>query len=62
MNFYKGFSLQQKNMIEDDKKSKHRNNPNRMSDAVIIAILLLFHSGIFATSSIITNEATFQTK
>lgn len=49
-------------MIEDDKKSKQRNNPNRMSDAVIIAILLLFHSGIFATSSIITNEATFQTK
>lgn len=49
-------------MIEDDKKSKHRNNPNRMNDVVIIAILILFHSGIFATSSIITNEATFQTK
>ena len=33
-------------MIED-KKTKHRNKPNRMSDAEIIVILILFHSGGF---------------
>ena len=30
-------------MIED-KKNRHRNKPNRMSDAEIIVILNLFHS------------------
>lgn len=33
-------------MIED-KKTRHRNKPNRMSDAEIMAILILFHSGGF---------------
>ena len=28
-----------------DKKTKHRNKPNRMSDAEIMVILILFHSG-----------------
>ena len=27
------------------KSSKHRNNPNRMSDAEIMLIMILFHSG-----------------
>jgi len=33
-------------MIED-KKSGHRNKPNHMSDAEIMVILILFHSGGF---------------
>ena len=33
-------------MIED-KKARHRNKPNRMSDAEIMIILILFHSGGF---------------
>ncbi len=33
-------------MIED-KKTKHHNKPNRMSDAEIMVILILFHSGGF---------------
>ncbi len=31
----------------DDKNRKHRNKPNRMSDAEIMVILILFHSGGF---------------
>lgn len=30
-----------------DMKTMHRNNPNRMSDAEIMVILILFHSGGF---------------
>ena len=30
-----------------DKKTKHRNNPNLMSDAEIMVIIILFHSGGF---------------
>ena len=33
-------------MIED-KNTKHRNKLNRMSDAEVIVILILFHSGGF---------------
>ena len=33
-------------MIED-RHHKHRNKPNRMSDAEIMVILILFHSGGF---------------
>lgn len=33
-------------MIED-KKIGHRNKPNRMSDAEMMVILILFHSGGF---------------
>mgnify|MGYP003367839331 FL=1 len=31
----------------EDKTRKHRNKPNRMSDAEIMVILILFHSGGF---------------
>lgn len=31
----------------EDKNRKHRNKPNRMSDAEIMVILILFHSGGF---------------
>jgi hypothetical protein len=31
----------------DDKKTKYRNKPNRMSNAEIMVILILFHSGDF---------------
>ena len=47
--FCKFFDAEQKkNMLsapEDGKK--HRHKPNRMSDAEIIVILILFHSGGF---------------
>ncbi len=33
-------------MIED-KKTRHRNKPNRMSNAEIMVIIILFHSGSF---------------
>ena len=38
--------IQEKSMVED-KNYKHRNKPNRMSDAEIMVILILFHSGGF---------------
>ena len=45
--FCKEFALRlKKNMIED-KKTRYRNKPNRMSDAEIMVILILFHSGGF---------------
>ncbi len=31
----------------EDKKTRHRNKPNRMNDAEIIVILILFHSDGF---------------
>lgn len=31
----------------EDKNRKHRNKPNRMSDAEIMVILSLFHTGGF---------------
>ena len=45
--FCKEFALQQEKYMIEDKKTKHRNKPNRMSDAEIIVILILFHSGGF---------------
>ena len=45
--FCKEFVLQQKKYMIEDKKTKHRNKPNRMSDAEIMVILILFHSGGF---------------
>ncbi len=33
-------------MVED-KNHKHQNKPNRMNNAEIMAILILFHSGGF---------------
>ena len=45
--FFFLFALRlKKNMIED-KKTRYRNKPNRMSDAEIMVILILFHSGGF---------------
>ncbi len=40
-------SCQEKYMLEEKRKDavKHRNKPNRMSDAEIMVILILFHSG-----------------
>ena len=46
--FCKKFTLQQERyMIEEDKKARHRNKPSRMNDAEIMVILILFHSGGF---------------
>lgn len=45
--FCKKFALQQKKYMINDKKTKQRNNPNRMSDAEIMVILILFHSSGF---------------
>ena len=45
--FCKEFALQQEKYMIEDKKTRHRNKPNRMSDAEIMVILILFHSGGF---------------
>ena len=45
--FCKEFSFQQEKYMIEDKKTGHRNKPNRMSDAEIMVILILFHSGGF---------------
>ena len=45
--FCKEFALQQEKYMIEDSKQKYRNNPNRMSDAEIMVILILFHSGGF---------------
>lgn len=40
--FCKEFALQQEKYMIEDKKIRHRNKPNRMSDAEIMVILILF--------------------
>ena len=45
--FCKESALQQEKYMIEDSKKKYRNKPNRMSDAEIMAILILFHSGGF---------------
>lgn len=45
--FCKEFALQQEKYMIEDKKRKHRNKSNRMNDAEIMAVLILFHSGGF---------------
>ena len=45
--FCKEFTLQQEKYMIKDMKTRHRNKPNRMSDAEIMVILILFHSGGF---------------
>ena len=45
--FCKDFTLQQEKYMIVDRKTKHRNKPNRMSDAEMTVILILFHSGGF---------------
>lgn len=43
----KEFAIQQEKYIIKDTSHKHRNKSNRMSDADVIVILILFHSGNF---------------
>ena len=45
--FCKEFTFQQEKYMIKDKKANHRNNPNHISDAEIMVILILFHSGGF---------------
>ena len=45
--FCKEFAKVQEKYMVEDRKHKHRNKPNRMSDAEIMVILILFHSGGF---------------
>ena len=45
--FCKEFAKVQGKYMVEDKNHKHRNKPNRMSDAEIMVILILFHSGGF---------------
>ncbi len=45
--FCKEFTLQQEKYMIVDRKTKHRNKPNRMSDAEMMVVLILFHSGGF---------------
>lgn len=52
--FCKEFAGQQeKHMIEGNSRS-HRNKPNRMSDAEIMAIFILFHSGGFRCQTLLS--------
>lgn len=46
--------MQQEKYMTEDKKIRNLNKPNCMSDAGIIVILILFHFGSSAASSIIT--------
>lgn len=43
--FCKEFTLHQKKYMVENKTYKHRNELNRMNDAEIMVILILFHSG-----------------
>ena len=45
--FCKEFTLQQEKYMIEDKPVRHRNKPNRMSDAEVTVVLILFHSGGF---------------
>ena len=45
--FCKEFAKVQEKYMVKDRNHKHRNKSNRMSDAEIIVILILFHSGGF---------------
>lgn len=45
--FCEGFTLQQKKYMVADKKPQHCKNPNRMSDAEIMTILIQFRSAGF---------------
>lgn len=54
--FCKEFALQQGKYMLEDKKQKHRNKPDRMSDVEIMVILILFHSVVSAVLSITTRS------
>ena len=45
--FCKEFTFQQEKYMIKDKKTRHRNKLNRMSDAEIMVVLILFRSGGF---------------
>ena len=45
--FCKEFAKVQEKYMVEDKNHRHRNKPNRMNDAGIMVILILFHSGGF---------------
>lgn len=45
--FCKEFAIQREKYMVEDNSCLHRNKPNRMSDAEIMVILILFHSGGF---------------
>lgn len=45
--FCKEFAKVQEKYMVEDKERRYRNKPNRMSDAEIMVILILFHSGGF---------------
>lgn len=45
--FCKEFTLQQEKYMVEDKKTKHQNKLNHMSDPEIMVILILFYSGGF---------------
>ena len=54
--FCKEITLQQEKYMVENTTHKHRHNPNRMNDAEIMVILILFHSGGFRYSNIITRN------
>ena len=52
--FCKEFALQQEKYMIETTKQKHRDKPNRMSDAEIMVVPS--HSGGFAASNIVTRN------
>lgn len=48
--FCKKFAIQQEKYMVKDTLHKYRNKPNHMSDAEIMVVLILFHSGGFRCS------------
>ena len=52
-NFCKEFALQQEKYMVEDKNLNHRNKPNRMNDAEIMVILILFHPGVLDVSALL---------
>ena len=59
--FCKKFAKAQSEYMIEDKNHKHRNKPNRMSDAEIMVILILFHSGCFRCFKHYYNEYVCRT-
>lgn len=54
--FCKEFALQQEKYMVKESNHNHRNKPNRMNDAEIMVILILFHSGGFRCFKYYYNE------
>ena len=54
--FCKEFALQQEKYMVKESNHNHRNKPNRMNDAEIMVILILFHSGGFRCFKLYYNE------